>query len=270
MFADLLQQLQGMTLDERVEAITTVIDDPRPADERGELSILLAQANLRLGRPSAVQDVVNREVAADIPGRAKVRLLEYRAHVEVDRADEVAALATLGEMEALGVPDIGLPRYYYLKARCLALQKDADAFEWFRLAVCGYIDAGRTQEAAVPATWAALTAVDWGQSPEPWLQWIPETDPYRLAVAAEMALQAGDPAGADGLARQSLAAHESPGQRSYLTHAHARATFALAQVAPSTEGAMMLLERALSLATASTAGYEPLLVERIRRFKRTL
>jgi hypothetical protein len=264
MFAELLKALFELTLDKRVEAVMAELSKPDwSPDEHARLTLLLVHALRLLNRRSEVVDYVNREVAGHCSDQLKARILEFRALVEIDRADDVAAMFTLAEMERWGIAPVQLPTICWIKAKAFSLQGDDAALGWFRQAYDAFVVVGNTYDAETQAVGAALFLTDTGRSAGDWLALLPASHPYRMAMEAEVALSASDVAGVQRLTDAVLSDPKSD------SHAKARAVFVQAMAARkfSNDRAAYLAEQALSLATSHMEGFEPRLVERIRQFK---
>lgn len=266
MFAELKAKLRSLPPQERVNEVMSLLTGSWDADDHARLTRVLVHDLRQLGRNAEAIAYVNSEVQRHISPVLKSRLLEFRALDEIDRGDEVAALATLVEMERHGIADIQMPEVYGIRARALALNGDQEAYLWFERACDAARDAGNPALEQAHATWAALFAVDEDRDAKLWLSRLPDHDPYRLALEADLAAVRGDHGGAADLAEAAISAPDSS------AYIKARARFVQAQLAypNNRDRALYLIEQALTLALtpASTLnGVEPRLIERIRRFK---
>lgn len=260
---EIVREIRGWPIPTRIERLLPMIKDYSPGPERARLSLILAHALRSVGRADEALAVLQRELACPEADGLRWRLLGLRALIEIDRADDAAAARTVEDMDRYEPDSSWMGEYYGIRARICGLRDDPAALEWSRRAVNWFTEAGNAADAAVYATWAALFAVDRGRPVEEWLTHIPEADPYRLAIDADAAMQAGDAARAVQLAGQVAAAGGD-------THARARAKMVLAQAEANPVAALCLAEEALALALADRGGYEPLLVERIRQLQSKL
>lgn len=261
MLAQVLTQVKQMPFEERIIFIQDNLDRFAAPDDRAYLGLYLVHAYRGAKRPVDAVEAANRVLSAGMSSEFRWWILGMRALVEIERADDLAAAATVAEMDGLTPRQSWLGEYYGIRARIEAFQgSHHTAFDWFSRAIDAFNTNGFPQDAVSIATWAALHAVDSGLPAERWLEHIPVADPYRLEIEADLACQSGDRQRAAELAERVLA------ERNGDSNVGARALYVLASLAMSGNRVrgLWLAEQALTQAVACSEGVNLGLVSRIQ------